>query len=188
MPAYHVNGVLVTGHLHVVISAASTQTLKGTLAGVKVTIVCEEAHGLGTVNNLHAMGESLGTLHYLKCTVTAPANQFCLVHNELVITEPTKNLLLLLPATGGYRVDFSPETGTIYTTIIIDNCTTSALNGSFPVEGSAGAEAKSSSSILEFTATSSELTFGGNAATYTGKLHVLTLGGEPVLIENGNLP
>ena len=191
MPAYDVNGTLVVGHLHVLITKAEQSgkaVLKGTLAGVKVTIECEEENGLGTVNNLNAMGESTATLHYLKCAVAAPAGQGCLVLNELVQVAPTNDLLLLLTPSAGYRDDFTPAAGTAFAAILIDHCTTEALNGTFNVTGAAAAEVNNATSNLEFTEKSgSALKFGGNAATYVDTIHVLTLGGQRVLVENGNL-
>ena len=192
MPAYtNPNGTLLVGHLKVLsLKAAGTGNaiLEGTLAGVKVTIECKEEHGLGTINNLGAMGESTATVHYLKCVVAAPAGQNCKVLNELVLVNPTKDLLLLLTPSKGYRDDFSPETGNIFTEISINSCTTEALNGTFKVTGTAAAEVNNATSSLEFNKTSgSALKFGGNHALYTDTIQVLTEGGGKIGVENGNL-
>jgi hypothetical protein len=190
MPAYanESGTVLTTQHLGVLslkLNTTSNAVLKGTLAGVKVTIECEEEHGTGTINNLNTMGESTAVVHYLKCNVTVPENQNCLVQNHLVIVNPTKDLLSLLE--GSYRDAFSPETGTTFTSITIEKCNTTALNNTFAVEGTATALINNATSSLEFTKTSgSELTFGGNTATYTDTIQALMTGGGKIGVVNGS--
>jgi hypothetical protein len=152
--------------------------LKGTLAGVKVTIECGEEHGGGWVENSTTMGLGLDSIHYLKCKVTAPAGQGCLVKNELILI--LAHDLLILPSEKD-RVELLADSGTTLATINTDNCTNSALNGSFSVAGSLVGEVNDSTSSLEFTGTSgSGLTFGGNSATLTSTLEQVMEGGGAI--------
>ena len=190
MPAYtNSSGVLIAGTLAVEIkkvSGSGNAKLEGTLAGVKVVIECEEEKGAGTVENslVAKKGLSSSSVHYLHCFVTKPAGQGCLVLNELIQTVSTTALLLLLNE--GYRNDLSPTTGTAFTSILIDKCTTTALNGTFTVTGTLAAEINNATSSREFTSTSgSALKFGGNAATYIDNVQVLMEGGGKIGVENG---
>lgn len=150
--------------------------LNGTLAGSLIEIVCGLAHGTGSLHNElaagteHALGSS--TIHYTMCSVAKPAGKGCLVQNELVLVQ-THAL-----GVSGPLVRFDPETGKTFTTITIDGCSASSLNGAFPVEGFASAKANNGNSTLEFTTSSgSELLFAGNTATFVGTYQVEMKGG-----------
>ena len=191
MPCYTTeNGSLVTGSLKVDSKkTGGNGILKATLAGVKLTIECGEESGSGTIENstVSKMGEGSISFHYLKCTVAAPAGQNCLVLGELVRYSSTKDLLLLLTPSAGYRDDFSPGSGTIFTTVLIDHCTTEALNGSFNLTGTMAAEVNNATSSLEFTSQSgSVLKFGGNAAEYLDTVQILMEGGGKIGVEKGS--
>jgi hypothetical protein len=157
--------------------ATGNAKLEGTLAGVTVVVECEEEHGGGWVENSTTTktGLSSNPNHYLKCKVTAPSGQNCLISKELILFA-AHDLLTL----SGEKVrdEFLPESGTVLTTIHMDNCTTTALNGSFNVTGRMTAEVNNEKSYLEFSSTSgSSLKFGGNAATFTDSDAIAMEGG-----------
>jgi hypothetical protein len=186
MPAY--SGLTNNTQLKVEttkLAGSGAATLKGTLAGIEIVIECTEEHGSGFIINSEElkMGHSLGEIHYLNCTVSKPAGQGCLVFNKLILVPEVLNLLLLQGS--GYRVDFSPETPPTFTVITIDGCTNTSLNNKFKVNGTAAAEVNNANSSLEFSSTSgSNLTFGGNAATYTDKIQNLMEGGGAITVIN----
>ena len=159
MPAYST----ITGTLKIEskkVAGSGNAKLEGTLAGVTVLIECSVEKGGGSIENTAVMGLSTATVHYTSCTVAQPAGQNCLVTNGLVLV--TSHDLLVLSGTK-VRDEFAPESGTTFTTINIDNCTTTALNGAFKVTGTATAETNNTASSLEFSSTSGEaLKFGGN--------------------------
>jgi hypothetical protein len=183
MPAYST----ITGSLKIVSKKTNTSTtslaaLKGTIAGVEILIECGVENGSGTVENTAADGLSLATVHYTVCKVSKPVGQNCLVFNGLVLV--TAHDLLVLSG-GKIRDQFEPQSGTTFTTIILDNCTTKALNGSFTVTGTAAAETNNANSSLEFSETSGEnLKFGGNPAIYTDSVEVLMENGGAILVQN----
>jgi hypothetical protein len=189
MPAYtNEAGALITGKLEVLTKkVGGNAVLKGTLAGVKVEVLCTEEHGTGWVENSAStgMGLDLALLHYLKCSFVKPPGKLCKVANELVHVQLVHSLLLLGGPTG-YLVDFYTDISPNFTEIVVNGCENVSLNTSYPVAGSARALANNTNLTLEFTAESgSELTFGGNPATYTDELKVEMAGGGGIMIENG---
>jgi hypothetical protein len=191
MPCYlSENGALVAGTLKIELkkAAGSGQAkLEGTLAGIGVLIECEEEHGAGTIENSATsdMGESAVEVHYKKCHVVRPEGQGCLVLNELINVASAHGLLLLQGTS--FRDDFSPATPPTFTTISIDGCSNSNLNGKFKVNGTASALVNNAISSLEFSSTTgSNLTFGGNLATYTDTVQVLMEGGGKIDVEGGS--
>ena len=189
MPAYvDQNGALITGVLKLETkkpAGTGNSILEGTLAGIKVVDECKENNGTGTIENsaTNGMGSSTASAELKKCVVVAPAGQNCLILNELITF--TAHDLLLLDA-GQIRDLFSPSSGSAFTTIVIDNCTTTALNGSFTVTGETVALTNNVTSSLEFERNSGgTLKFGGNPATYIDIIQALMEGGGKIGVENG---
>jgi hypothetical protein len=182
MPAYSINSLLTVESKKL---TAASAVLEGTLAGVKVKIECETEKGSGEIENSSVTGTGLSnaTVHYTQCTVAAPAGQGCLVNNGLVLV--TAHDALELGGPTSFKDKFSPGPGLPFTTISIDGCTTTALNGNFNVTGTATALANNANSTLEFTTTSgSALKFGGNPATYVDTVLVLMAGGGTITVIN----
>jgi hypothetical protein len=181
MPAYNISSPLTVESKKL---TAANAVLEGTLAGVTVKIECATEKGGGEIENsaVTGVGLSSATVHYTNCVVAAPAGQNCLVFNNLVLVT-AHDALSLHEGPGFYLDKFGPATGTTFTTINIDNCTTTALNGAFAVTGSAKALVNNANSSLAFTTTSgSALRFGGNPATYTDAVLVLMAGGGAITV------
>jgi hypothetical protein len=189
MPAYtNEAGSLITGKLEVLSKkVGGNAVLKGTLAGVKVEILCTEEHWTGWIENSASTGMGLGLtlMHYLKCSFVKPPGKGCKVENELIHVQLVHSLLLLGGPTG-YLVDFRTDISPNLTEWPVNGCENASLNGKYPVAGSARALANNTNLTLEFTAESgSELTFGGNPATYTDTLKIEMAGGGGLMIEGG---
>jgi hypothetical protein len=186
MPAYTTSsGALITDHLEfLALRNIGNSVLKSTLAGVKIEIACAHVHIDGWI--LGTLGLALA--HYLKCTMPKPSEGGCLVHNNLISVHAHTSLLL--NDSGGYEVLFAPESGN-FTEIIIDGCTNTGLNGTFPVEGSVAALANNNTLELEFHKESGDqLVFAGNHATYEDKIKPVMVGSiedaEGIMVEDGS--
>jgi hypothetical protein len=186
MPAYA--GLANNTHLtieNLKTPSSGNAKLEGTLAGLEIEILCSQENGSGYVENSEAlgMGHSLGELHYLSCSIKKPAGQGCLVSNSLILVKEVLNLLLLHEGSGFYLVDFSPESGTTFTSITIDGCTNTSLNNTFKVNGTARGLVNNSNSSVNFSSTTgSKLTLGGNPATYTDEIQFVMAGGEALKV------
>lgn len=182
-----VTDTITPGHFHTTEIANGTATkvtgegegnqeLSATLSGVKFTIKCTgQMTTAGTGTNVEEGGvmKTKGAgivIEYTGCTVTAPAEKGCKIKEGKIKTVALKSITVD-EAGEVMKVKFEPESGTKFTTITVEGCSVSALNGEKPVEGTAsGLVSKTDAGLLEFTSTSgSALTFGGQAATYTGK-------------------
>jgi hypothetical protein len=183
MPAYNISSLLSVESTKL---TAANAVLEGTLAGVTIKIECATEKGSGEIENsaVTGVGLSIFIFHYTSCVVAAPAGQNCLISNRLILF--VYHDALSLHGGSGFFLDrFGPATGTTITTINIDNCTTTALNGAFNVTGTAGALVNNANSGLEFTATSgSALKFGGNPIIYRDAALVLMTGGGAITVIN----
>jgi hypothetical protein len=155
-------------------TGAGTMLLKGKIAGVNVEIACTEEHSLGWIENSASTGMGLGSapLHYLSCSMLKPAGGNCKVQNSLVGL--TTRHLTVVP---GEEVqdEFTPETGSNLGEIVVESCSNSALNGTYPLTGSATAEIKNETSSLEFTEKSgSKLKLAANTATLVSTVDMET--------------
>jgi hypothetical protein len=167
------------GALELTATQSGTSELKATIAGVAVTIVCEEGHSESMVaeNVLtpgieHTIGLSIS--HSLKCGVAKPSGKKCLVENGLTLWHDD---ILTLTTGGVPRVRYFPLSS-IPISVSIDSCSIPALNGTFPVTGFIQAIPNNTTSTLEFTESSgSELTVAGNAATFIGNFAIEMRGG-----------
>jgi hypothetical protein len=139
-------------------------TLKGTLAGVKITTECKKEQDEGWLENPAGTGNGtdLESTTFTECTV-APTGQECKVK------EPIKSLTNTALISVDIKVEdhFTPE-GAHFEEITFEGCKTSALNGTFPVNGGAYGVIPTESSLLQFSGETSELTFGGNPARLSG--------------------
>lgn len=154
--------------------------LKSTNAGVNFEIKCSTLSAEPTVSNV-LTGENMhvtdeGATSFTGCSVVAPAGKGCTVSSTLT----TNNLTSDTNATGGTK--FEPETGKPFITIAVTGCSNSALNGNKEVKGTA-TSVRVNGATQEFTSGSSSLTFGGQAATFTGKYHLSTLDGTMLYLE-----
>jgi hypothetical protein len=187
MPAFTTAaGGLITGLLKITSTHTENAILTSKIAGVPIEIVCAEEHGSGWIENSAAtgMGLSFALVHYLSCTMPKPAAGNCLVKNMLV--HVTAHDLLILNGTG-FRDEFAAEPGPNFTEITVESCSNSALDGTFPVKGTALAEVNNANLTLEFTETSgSTLKLGLIAATYTDTVKVEMENGGGIMVESGS--
>ncbi|HET7445571.1 MAG TPA: hypothetical protein VFJ57_13035, partial [Solirubrobacterales bacterium] len=157
-------------------TAASSQTLKGTISGVKTAVTCPQVHGEGLFENKTTVketgemfGHAEGKLHYTGCEVKEPAGKGCVVGNEATIT--TEQLTGKTVGNGS-TVKIEPKGETPFASIKIESCSIPALNNTFPVNGSV--VVKTSGATL--TANEEEVTkqttlkFGGQNAGLEGAL------------------
>jgi hypothetical protein len=160
----------------------SSFTLSATIAGVKFTITCSGLESVeGKAKNgaegaeMYAVGE--GKTKFTGCGVTAPVGKGCSVPSTI----ETVNLTSKTTATMGTK--FTPKSGEAFVTIPVTKCTTEALNGNKIVKGTATSETKTQKTQTFTTTSGSSLTFGGQAATFTGDCHMTTTDGTPLALE-----
>lgn len=151
----------------------SAFNLKTTNGGVEFEIKCTGLSGTSTLTDAGETVTGSGSkLTFSGCTVTKPLGKGCVVKGGggatgTIITNAIKSVATRTGAEAFKKV-YSPETGTIFATFEVSGCTTTALNGSKALTGTAAA-AVSGGMKAEFTTTSgSALTVGGQAYTLLG--------------------
>ena len=165
--------------------------LRGTVAGVAVTLECKKLESPGaTATNEEVEGKmrakGVGKLVYTECIVVAPAEKKCVVKEGKV---STKNIESLSEDIGEVmRVKYTPTEAGIFAEITIEKCTVLALNGTFPVKGAdigfpVQSEGMATSSVVFTEASSKEggLTFAGNPAFLEGEGHAVMEGTDETL-------
>jgi hypothetical protein len=189
-PVWFVKGVeLKSGETAKVVSKNTTSyALVGKLAGVTVEIVCTAVADKSTLIG-GAPGKDENTIEFTKCTLKLPAESGCKVA-EPIVAKTLTNLVFLSrkASTEKWKVqtekeyeeapgkkeeraiadEFKPASGETFVTITLSGCNKAheALDGAFPVKGTDFGITKGK--LLEFTKETSNLTFGGSAATLTG--------------------
>lgn len=148
-------------------TAAATSVLAVTIAGVATEIQCTGLEGSGTMENTESKVASTGTVSYTGCTVTKPAGKGCVVSGGKVTTKE-----LTGESEGATIVKIKPAAGETIATVVIEKCSITGLNNSYPVTGSLKA------SVSGATATTTEagvteqatLKFGGQKAGLGGSV------------------
>jgi hypothetical protein len=163
--------------------------LTATVGGVPFEITCTELSSPGATAENKETGEVMevvgkGTATYSACTMPKPAGQGCTVHtagNEQgMITTNSIASRTKDTAENKMEVEYVPTAGAAepFVTLIVEGCTTEALNGNKPIYGTALAEQTTPTSQAINVST---LHFGspeGPAATYRATVHFNT-GGPP---------
>jgi len=165
--------------------SGKTFVLKSTLAGIEIVITCKALTSTGTITEPGATDTD--SQSFTECTVTKPAENGCLVNSPgkaAGTIEVSKTVTKLVEAYENNKKEkikaladeFKPENQT-FVEIVISNCSTTALNGTFPVKGvDFGNCTGSHGTILMFSASSSDLTFDGNVASLTGEAETVVKG------------
>lgn len=167
------------------VTGTSNFVLSATVGGVAFQITCEGLESVGgTITNTEPKaGEMVGTgtgkSKFTKCKATKPAGNVCTVAETLETVE-------LSSKTVEMGIKYTPKEGETFITITVGGASCpAALKGEKAVKGSAES-ATFDMVTQEFTAASgSALTFGGQAATFTGKYHVANVDGTGMLIGIG---
>lgn len=94
-----------------------------------------------------------GIVKFEGCKVTEPAGKGCRVQSTIETSQVKSE-------TSEMKDVITPASGSLFTTIRITDCTTTAPNGEKQVTGQA-AGINDNVTTTEFTSTSSSLTFGG---------------------------
>lgn len=171
--------LLVTNANTAAATTASTPAiLKGTIAGVAVTLEATEVRNEGTFENtVAANGEHFvhgtGTTTYSGVKVTAPAGKGCKVPEEKVTTSP----LTGTSAGQGMAGKLAPVEGETFGELKIEGCSVSGLNNTFPITGSVTCSGTGSTATCTHgvVTTQSTLKFAGQkagvevATTFTGR-------------------
>jgi hypothetical protein len=152
-------------------AAGEVFVLKSSLAGVKVKIECDTEAGDGWVENPVGGGNATGvlTIELTDCSVPEPAEQDCKVDEPIVLETKIRPVLISLVV----WAEFAEKGSGPLSTITFAGCKIGALNTSVPLTGTfdglnANGDEEGS---FEFKAgTNESLTFGGNAATFRGKI------------------
>jgi hypothetical protein len=139
--------------------------LTGTVAGVAVEIICTTVSSTGSAQNTEPTSENHHivitgvVITYSGCTVAKPAEKSCVVKGGTITTNSLQ---------GEDKEDtivFKPTTGTSFTGITIEKCTTTALNGTFNVTGSVTAVPNGATLTVSIAkVTGSSLEFAGQPA------------------------
>jgi hypothetical protein len=151
----------------------SSFLISTTVAESELKIQCTGIGGSGSLQNIESGGlqkvEGKELVFELSgCSVSKPAG--C----STPATIKTVQLKALSEAVGEVdKINFTPASGTAIATIKIEGC---AAEGSYKLTGTlTGLVQAASPPSVEFSATSSALKFGLNAATLTGLFHWATI-------------
>jgi len=181
---FNINEELILGLLNVD-SLGGIQVLTGELAGAPVKIECEHVDNHGWVHNglLNGILTGLGLILalYLSCRVTAPAGTGCIVPNIHTLAH-----FYVVTINNEDYVEFTPDEGTIFASIVLEGCTNPAtLSGTYTVKGVAVALWENATSEFHFKAgaPNNKLKFAGNPAEFEGQDHILMEGGGNLLIK-----
>lgn len=177
VPFGHLAGIAVTN--------PSAFTLAATVAGVKFSVKCS---GLAGEVSAEDVGEeilgSTSALTFSGCAVTAPAGKECQVKaggesNGKLKTNSLKSVSTrTAEKPNAFKTKFSPTSGAVFMTIEINGCTSTALNGSKEISGSAAAFSNQAGMLQEFSEmTESELKLGGQPVLIAGTYELFANGG-----------
>ena len=173
-PTWNVNKAKLVGSKNIKSAVVVTKNFELKKKNNGLTVTCTTLKD--NAGKITAPDDNSATsLEFTKCTVTAPkeAKEHCKVKEEKVVTKGVKSEV---QAGTPLKVEFAPETGTLFTTITIQSSVGTCLQkGAFEVTGQATGEGttlgtESKKQPLKFTTTSgSNLEFGGEKAEFTGE-------------------
>lgn len=164
-----------------------TFAIASTIAGIKVRIECQKLSGSGEATNeepkagtMQVSGKKI-TSSYSFCQVKEPSGKGCSVVEPIVTTNASS-------ITTEHKTKFTPENAEKkFAAATVTGCIGAAapLNGEKSLTGTATMTTpQTTPTISEFTSTSgSELKFGGQTATFTGKTQIHTFAGVSVALE-----
>jgi hypothetical protein len=160
-------------------TASTPSQLSGTLAGVATELECTGVSGTGSLTNAASSVTGTGKLTYTGCVVLKPAGKGCKVTGGTVKTEELKATTVGQAAN---KLKFE-MVGTKFANVEIKECSTTALNNTFPVTGSLiantnGATTTTAKAEIE---TQNTLKFGGNKAGLGGAITISDSAGGVVL-------
>jgi hypothetical protein len=160
-------------------TASTPSQLSGTLAGVATELECTGVSGTGSLTNAASSVTGTGKLTYTGCVVLKPAGKGCKVTGGTVKTEELKATTVGQAAN---KLKFE-MVGTKFANVEIKECSTTALNNTFPVTGSLiantnGATTTTAKAEIE---TQNTLKFGGNKAGLGGAITISDSKGGTVL-------
>ncbi len=158
---------LASGKVEKVVSKGTEKfILKSTALALTVKIECTTEKSKGTIENPSGGGAGKGTdvIEFSGCTVPEPAGEGC------KITEPIKAeaSMELVEFSEKAADEFKPKT-TNFTELVFTGCSSTELDKTYPIKGTDTGIALNTTSELEFTNTSGNLTYGGEPAKLKGK-------------------
>jgi hypothetical protein len=163
-------------------TAETHAVLAATIGGIKTKITCTGLTGSGSVENVEGIEGKMSVTgkeliqEFTGCVLVEPG-QNCTVP-ATITTNKSKMESIDNTTTGTMQQKFTPESGEIFTGIVISGCTGGAaiLNGTKNVTGTATSEVLAASpTSAEFTSTTgSALKFGGQTATFEMVYHIAT--------------
>ena len=160
-----------------------TWTMTGKVAGAKITIECKKGNGEGWLENPEAghVGIDYSENKLTECSVSGTAFAGCKVQGSPTLKANTK----LAEISSKASDKFAPHEGTNLVSFTLEGCTTTALNGTYPLTGEFYGTVNNSTSSVAFAtlATSGELKFAGNGAGLTGTDEIETTGGDAIKVE-----
>jgi hypothetical protein len=146
--------------------------LKGTIAGVGVTVEAKKVSGRGTLVNEEVESEMVNRgvafLTLEEAVITSPAGKGCKVKGGKIQT----NELRSTTAGTAAAVKFEPASGTAIAELTIESCSVGGLNGSFLLTGSFKASPHGATIELSHSSITGEgtLRLGGQNAGLEGSL------------------
>ena len=181
---YNSSGELVKGLLKMEGTGGESEIITE-LAGTQIKTRCSTEHGTGWIRN-ERVGEELAGLGLLVgtalgCEIVQPAGTGCVVRGGIVIHARAK----LVTISGKDYAELTPAEGTVFFELILEDCTPSSLDGTYPVKGTAYALVNNVTSEFEFMtgAPNNKLKFAGNPVEFTGKGTVLMEDGGGILVK-----
>jgi len=164
---------------------AESAVLLGTIAGIPIELTCSTVASTGTFQNnvageVHSITGSNIVITYTGCVVKKPAEKGC------VVTGGTIKTNTLTVASKEMTLVFSPPASGIFTEISISGCSVAALNGTFPVKGTAAAVPNGATLSTTDAGTTSTLTFAGQKAGLTQTETIRRKEGNPLATTTPN--
>ena len=159
---WYANGEIPSGSTEKITSKGTESfTLKSTVLSLTAKIVCTTESGKGTIENPtgKGAGKDTDTIEFSGCTVPEPVGQGCKVSEPIKVEANSE----LVEFSAKAADEFKPKS-TNFTEVSLTGCSLSELNKAYPIKGTATGIALNNTSELEFTNTSSSLTFGGEPA------------------------
>jgi hypothetical protein len=146
-------------------TAAAISVLGGSISGVATELQCTTMSGTGTLENTGTVAKGTGVIAYTGCTVLKPSGKGCKVKGEAINTNS-----LAAETNGAANLKYKPASGETFAAIVIEGCTVTALNNTFPVTGSLeGTVTGGTTTTTEAgITTQGTLKFGGNKAGLGG--------------------
>ncbi|MGH2903804.1 MAG: hypothetical protein ACRDK7_09520 [Solirubrobacteraceae bacterium] len=179
--------LLAEEHRKVKSHNVGTFTLHATVGGIKVKISCTAVKDTGEIWGGNP-GTDEDSIEFEGCTVTEPTGKGCKVHGAGLVVGRinVSNVKTKLEVLGGVLTDtFTPAAPPTFVEIVIEGCEggAKALNNPYKIEGTSGGVVVAGTGKLKFTATSSNLKFGGEPAKLEGETETELENGSAIKAE-----